>query len=230
MDKSDFSEVAMRRFQLFVKRFLDILISLVALILLSPVLFIISVLIKLTSKGPVFFLQERIGYQGRTFKIIKFRTMIVNAEHIGEGIRVSSEKDSRITRVGRFLRACSLDELPQLFNVVAGSMSICGPRPPVTYVPYQGYENYPDEAKKRFEMRPGITGLAQVKVRNSATWDERISIDIQYVEKFSLWLDFKVILLTVKRVLKPDSIYGTSIGQPADQARENADESTVNSR
>lgn len=220
----------MRTFQLFFKRFFDIVISLIALIILSPLFLIIAILIKLTSKGPVFFLQERIGFRGRVFKIIKFRTMIVNAEHIGDGIRVSSGKDSRITKVGGFLRATSIDELPQLFNVLAGSMSICGPRPPVTYVPYQGYENYPDEAKKRFEMRPGITGLAQATVRNSATWSERITIDLQYVKNFSLWLDIKVIALTVKRVLKSEAIYGASGEQSKGKVEEKVEEPTSSSR
>lgn len=220
----------MKIFQLFLKRTFDIMLSLAALIVLSPLFLIISILIKFTSEGPVFFLQERIGFRGRVFKIIKFRTMIVNAEHIGEGIRVSCENDTRITKVGRLLRATSLDELPQLLNVITGSMSICGPRPPVTYVPYQGYDNYPDETKMRFEMRPGITGLAQATVRNSATWSERIVIDIQYVKNFSLWLDIKVIALTVKRVLKRESIYGTSIGVSDDKSEEKTEELTVNSR
>lgn len=219
----------MRRFQLFLKRSFDIVLSLLALIILSPVFLIIAILIKLTTEGPVFFLQERIGLRGQVFKIIKFRTMIVNAEHIADGIRVRTENDSRITKIGRLLRATSLDELPQLINVVAGSMSICGPRPPVTYVPYQGYENYPEEAKKRFEMRPGITGLAQAKVRNSATWSDRISIDLQYVNNFSLWLDIKVIALTVKRVFTSESIYGTSDGRLDDKTEEKVEEFTTGS-
>ena len=210
----------MRKVQLFFKRTFDIVISFVALFFLSPLFIIIAILIKLTSEGPVFFLQERIGFKGEVFKIIKFRTMIVNAEHIGDGIRVRCENDSRITKVGRFLRATSLDELPQLLNIITGSMSICGPRPPVTYVPYQGYANYPDEMKKRFEMRPGITGLAQATVRNSATWSERISIDLQYVKNYSMWLDIKVMALTVKRVLKKESIYGTSVIVPDDKTEE----------
>lgn len=219
----------MRMFQMFLKRAFDIVVSLLALIVLSPLFLIIAILIRFASKGPVFFLQERIGFKGQVFKIIKFRTMIVNAEHIGDGIRVRTEKDSRITKVGRILRKTSLDELPQLLNVLTGSMSICGPRPPVTYVPYQGYDNYPDEMKKRFEMRPGITGLAQATVRNSATWNERISIDLQYVKNFSLLLDIKVIALTVKRVLKSESIYGTSIGMSEEEIEGNAEELTTNS-
>lgn len=217
----------MRKLQLFIKRMADIVLCSVALLVLLPVFLVIALAIKVSSKGPVFFLQERLGYKGKTFKIVKFRTMIVNAEHIGEGIRVSSERDPRITKVGRFLRATSLDELPQLLNVVVGSMSICGPRPPVTYVPYQGYDNYPDEAKKRFDMRPGITGLAQATVRNSATWSERIAIDLQYVKNFSLWLDIKVITLTIKRVLKSEAIYGTSGGTSNEKAAETVGEKTT---
>jgi len=204
----------MRAFQLFIKRTCDIVISFFALVILLPLFLVIAVFIKLTSPGPVFFLQERIGLHGKVFKIVKFRSMVMNAEHIGEGIRVSSEKDSRITTIGRFLRATSLDELPQLINVLGGTMSLCGPRPPVTYVPYKGYDNYPDGFKRRFDMRPGITGLAQATLRNSGTWDERIVIDLKYVQNFSLWLDIKVFLLTIKKVLKSDSIYGVSNRDP----------------
>lgn len=200
----------MKKIQLFVKRLFDIVVALVALLLLSPVLLIVALAIKLDSKGPVMFLQERLGYKGRTFKIIKFRTMMVNAEHIGEGLRVSSEKDPRITKVGRFLRATSLDELPQFLNILGGSMSLVGPRPPVTYHPYKGYEGYPEWAKKRFEMRPGVTGLVQATVRNSVVWDERIKIDNRYIDSFSLWNDFKIMLMTVKRVCGGKNVYGVS--------------------
>ena len=200
----------MRKFQLFVKRLFDIIVSFIAIVILSPVLLIVALAIKLDSKGPVMFLQERLGYKGKTFRIIKFRTMMVNAEHIGEGLRVSSDKDPRITKVGRFLRATSLDELPQFFNILGGSMSLVGPRPPVTYHPYKGYEGYPEWAKKRFEMRPGVTGLVQATVRNSVVWDERIKIDNQYIDSFSLWTDFKIMLMTVKRVFGGKDIYGVS--------------------
>ena len=198
----------MRGLQLFLKRVFDFAASLIALIILSPILFVIAVIIKLTSKGPVFFQQERLGRNGKTFKIIKFRTMILNAEHIGEGLRVSSEKDPRITAIGRVLRATSADELPNLLNVLIGDMSLVGPRPPVTYHPYQGYDNYPEWAKKRFEMRPGVTGLAQATVRNSASWDDRIEIDNKYVDGFSILMDIRVLFWTVKRVVKSDDIYG----------------------
>lgn len=189
-----------------IKRLLDFVISLLGIIILSPILIIIALLIRLTSKGPAFFLQERLGKNGKVFRIIKFRTMVVNAEHIGSGLKINSEEDNRITKVGKVLRKTSLDELPQLINVIKGDMSIVGPRPPVTYFPHE-YKDYTDEQKKRFEVRPGITGLAQVKVRNSATWDERINIDIEYVKKVTFIGDVKIILKTVGQVLKKENIY-----------------------
>lgn len=200
----------MRNINLFLKRCIDFLGSLIGLIILSPVFAIISVLIKLTSKGPVFFLQERLGKDGKVFKIIKFRTMVVNAEHMGDGLRVKEGTDPRITKIGRFLRKTSLDELPQLFNTLAGSMSLVGPRPPATYHPYNGYENYPIWAKKRFQMRPGVTGLAQATVRNSASWDERIRIDNEYIDKFNVLFDIKILFMTVACVLRSSDIYAPS--------------------
>ncbi len=199
----------MRKLNLFLKRLFDILGSLIGLIILSPLFVVISILIKATSNGPVFFMQERLGKGGKTFNIVKFRTMVVNAEKIGDGIKIKSENDDRITKTGRFLRATSLDELPQLWNVLKGDMSLVGPRPPVPYHPYNGYENYPEWAKKRFLMRPGITGLAQVTVRNAASWDERIHIDNNYIDKFNLCLDIRILFKTVMKIFKKENIYLT---------------------
>lgn len=192
---------------MFIKRCIDFFGSLFGIILILPLLIIIALAIKFTSKGPAFFRQERLGKKGKVFKILKFRTMVVNAEKIGDGLKVKSENDNRITKVGKFLRATSLDELPQLLNVLVGDMSMVGPRPPVTYFPYDGYDSYPDWAKKRFEMRPGVTGLTQVTVRNAVPWDERILIDNQYIDKFNVWEDIKILFNTFQKLFKSQDIY-----------------------
>ncbi|NMB43784.1 MAG: sugar transferase [Clostridiales bacterium] len=197
----------MRELNLFIKRLIDLFGSLIGSIIISPILIIIALLIKLTSKGPVFFKQERLGKEGKIFKILKFRTMVVNAEKIGDGLSVKSENDNRITKIGKLLRATSLDELPQLFNVILGQMSLVGPRPPVTYFPYDGYNNYPEWAKKRFTMRPGVTGLTQVTVRNSVSWDERIKVDNEYIDSFNVWFDIKLLFRTLGRIFKSENIY-----------------------
>lgn len=196
----------MRVFNLFVKRLIDLLGSLIGMVIVFPIFIIIALSVKLTSKGPIFFKQERLGKNGRVFKIIKFRTMVVNAEKMGDGLKVKNESDNRITKVGKFLRATSLDELPQLWNVLVGDMSLVGPRPPVPYHPYK-YEEYNDSQRKRFEMRPGITGLTQVTVRNSVNWDERIRIDVEYIERFNLWLDIMILAKTLMKVFLHENIY-----------------------
>lgn len=198
----------MKKINLFIKRMIDFWGSLIGGIIISPILILISITIKLTSKGPIFFKQERLGKDGKVFKIWKFRTMVVGAENIGDGLFVTSEKDNRITEVGKVLRATSLDELPQLWNVIVGDMSLVGPRPPVTYFPYEGYSEYPKWAKQRFAMRPGVTGLAQVTVRNSVNWDEKIIIDNKYIEQFDIWVDIKILFKTMKKVFSRESIYG----------------------
>ncbi len=196
----------MRTMNLAAKRILDFLLTLAGTIIISPILLMIAVLIKCSSKGPVLFRQERLGYHGRTFKILKFRTMVVNAEHMGTGVVIHEKDDPRVTKIGRFLRSTSLDELPQVFNVLKGDMSLVGPRPPVTYHPYDGYKNYPEWAKKRFEMRPGMTGLVQTTIRSDAPWDDRMKIDCEYVDKFSVAFDTKILLDTIKTVVKGEAI------------------------
>jgi len=190
----------------FFKRLIDFILSLIALIVLSPILLIVALLIKIDSKGPVFFLQERLGKNQKVFRIIKFRTMIVNAEHIGDGLKVKEGTDPRITKIGKFLRRTSLDELPQLINIVKGDMSIIGPRPPVTYHPYK-IGQYDERKKHRFDVKPGLTGLAQSKIRNSGTWDERIEFDLQYVKNVSFLFDIKIIIDTIKILFNKDVIY-----------------------
>lgn len=200
-------KLSMEKIQKIVKRIFDIIFSLIFLIILSPIMLLIALIIKTTSQGPVLFKQKRIGKDGHIFEIFKFRTMVLNAENIGEGLSLKSEKDKRITRVGSLLRKTSLDEIPQLFNIILGQMSIVGPRPPVTYHPYKGIDGYPEWAKKRFTIRPGITGLAQVKVRNSVSWDERIKYDIMYIDNFNIILDLIIIFKTFLRVIRTEDIY-----------------------
>lgn len=191
---------------LIIKRLIDFFGSLVGIILLTPFFILIMLLIKITSKGPAFFKQERLGKNGEIFKIIKFRTMIINAESTGDGLFVKTEQDNRITKIGKILRATSLDELPQLWNVLIGDMSLVGPRPPVPYHPYK-YNEYNDFQKKRFEMKPGMTGLTQVTVRNSVPWSDRIPVDVKYVENFNIDLDMKILFKTVQKIFIKESIY-----------------------
>ncbi len=188
--------------QHYIKRIIDVFLSLNLLLLLLPLFVLIALAIKLSDPGPVFFRQERAGLKGQTFKIFKFRTMVVDAEKKGAGVFVE-EKDPRITRVGKLLRHTSLDELPQLINIFKGEMSLVGPRPTL---PYQ-VENYDERQMKRLEVKPGVTGWAQVNGRSALTWPERIELDLWYLEKWSLWLDFKIILLTFKVILSKSNLY-----------------------
>lgn len=188
-----------------VKRGLDVLGALFLSLLLLPLLLLLALCVRLDSKGPVLFLQPRLGRGGGVFTIYKFRTMVEGAEQMGRGIRVQ-EDDVRITRLGNFLRRSSLDELPQLLNILRGEMSFVGPRPPVPYHP-RPYCAYTEEEKKRFTVRPGITGLAQVELRNGGDWDQRIAMDRIYVEKMSLFLDLRILLRTFRAVLSTRNIY-----------------------
>lgn len=202
----------MRNFQLIIKRLFDIVLSLLLILVLIavPVLIVVPIIIKLSSKGPAVFVQERMGKDQKVFNIYKFRTMRLPPEGTysvdgklykpnGELLEPSS---TRITKVGAVFRKTSLDELMQLFNILNGTMSFVGPRPTL---PYQA-ENYTDEQKRRFEMRPGVTGWAQVNGRNNLTWTEKLQYDIEYVDNFSLWMDIKILFKTVAVVLKRDQI------------------------
>ena len=182
------------------KRFCDFTVSLVALIVLSPLFAVVAIAIKLDSKGPVIFKQERLGFGGNVFLIYKFRSMCVGAEQTGTG-QYSFEGDPRVTKVGRFLRATSIDELPQLVNVLKGEMSIVGFRPPLTYHPWP-IEEYTKYQKRMFLVQPGITGWAQVNGRKEVEWHERIRLNVYYVENMSLFLDIKIVFMTFINVLK----------------------------
>ena len=183
----------------FFKRFLDILLSFVGLLIALVPMLIIALAIKIDSRGPVIFKQERIGKNGKVFRILKFRSMCVGAERTGSGV-YSGKGDARVTRVGRILRATSLDEIPQLLSVLKGDMSFIGPRPPLTYHPWD-WDTYTEEQKRMFEVRPGITGWAQVNGRKAVEWNRRIELNVWYVDHVSLWLDIKILFMTVWKVL-----------------------------
>lgn len=189
----------MRGFYRAVKRFLDVTASFLGLVLLSPLLLAVSILIKIDSRGPVIFRQKRIGRNGKVFEIYKFRSMCVGAEKTGSGV-YSGKGDARVTKIGKILRATSIDELPQLLNILKGEMSFVGPRPPLTYHPWK-YEEYTDFQKRMFEVRPGITGWAQVNGRKDVEWHKRIELNVWYVDHMSLLLDIKIMFMTAFKVL-----------------------------
>ena len=210
------------RWQLFnfrIKRLIDVVGATICIIALFPLLFLIVLAIKVNSPGPTLFIQQRVGLRGKLFTFLKFRTMAENCDDsvhreyvtklIKGKIQDKSQRekplfklddDSRVTKFGRFLRAWSLDELPQLVNVLKGDMSLVGPRPPI---PYE-VENYGAWHLHRIEMKPGITGLWQVKGRSRTTFDEMVLLDIRYIRNWSLWLDFKILLQTFKAIMSRD--------------------------
>lgn len=191
-----------------IKRLIDFLVSLVVLIVLSPVFLIVGVLVKFTSEGPVFFRQTRVGLNKRMFKMYKFRTMVVDAEKLQDRLLSMNEmtgpvfkikQDPRVTPLGRILRSTSIDELPQLFNVLKGEMSLVGPRA-MSLRDYQLFDT--DSHRRRFSVKPGMTCLWQVAGRNSIPFDQWMELDLQYIDKWSLWLDLKILAQTVPAVLR----------------------------
>ena len=179
------------------RRLVDVIVSGIAGVLLAPVMAVVAVLVRLKMGSPVLFLQRRSGLHGREFTIYKFRTMRAEA--------FSGEPDAvRDTSLGRTLRATSLDELPQLLNVIKGDMSLIGPRPTLP----EQVVHYSERQRGRLAVRPGITGWAQVKVRNAASWPERIELDLEYIEKRSLALDLRIVGLTLLRLVRPSGLYG----------------------
>ena len=186
-------------YKFFIKRFFDVFISLFGIIVLSPLFLITALVIKIDSKGPIIFKQNRLGKEGKVFKIYKFRSMCTGAEKIGSGV-YSGKNDNRVTRVGKVIRATSIDELPQLINILKGEMSLIGPRPALTYHPWT-FDQYSDEQKKMFNVRPGVTGWAQVNGRKEVEWNRRIELNVYYVENLSFLLDLKIFLLTIIKVI-----------------------------
>ncbi|EJV85865.1 sugar transferase [Bacillus thuringiensis] len=182
----------------FIKRPMDFILSLIAIIMLSPVFLIVAFLVKTRLGSPVLFKQERPGLNGTIFKMYKFRTMTDEKNENGELLPDSI----RLTKFGKFLRSTSLDELPGLFNIFKGDMSIIGPRPLlVQYLPL-----YNEHQKRRHEVRPGLSGLAQVNGRNAISWEEKFNYDVEYVENINFIMDWKIILLTIKKVFIREGI------------------------
>jgi lipopolysaccharide/colanic/teichoic acid biosynthesis glycosyltransferase len=205
---------SMYKLNLVIKRLFDIVSSGIAIIVLTPLWIGVSIAIKKDSKGPILFRQERRTKDGQVFQMLKFRSMVVNAEQMGAGL-FNYEDDPRVTKVGRKLRDSSIDELPQLFNIFRGELSVVGPRPCVTYELGE-FETLNKKYKKRFQVKAGLTGLAQVKGRNDISWDEKVNYDNQYVDtfkKYGVLTDVKILIESVFKVLKKESIYESKIDE-----------------
>lgn len=208
----DKNRVQSRYSYIFTKRILDIFFSLLGLIVLAPLFLIISIWIKLYDNGPVFYVQERVGLNGKKFKIYKFRSMYVNADLLLEKLKQKNEvqgpmfkikHDPRVTSVGKFIRRTSIDELPQLVNVLKGDMSLVGPRPPLPSEVAQ-YSKYD---LQRLWVIPGCTGLWQATERNNVGFDEMVNLDLEYIEKSNIFFDAKIVLMTIFVMINPNSAY-----------------------
>lgn len=182
-----------------IKRIIDIIIALLVLIVGAIPMLIIALIIRIDSHGPAIFKQDRLGRGGKVFKFYKFRSMRLNAEHTGSGV-YSGKGDPRVTKIGKILRATSLDELPQFINILKGEMSLIGPRPPLTYHPWP-IEEYTKEQLRMFEVRPGMTGWAQVNGRKDVEWNRRIELNVWYVDHVSFGLDVKIFFMTIFKIV-----------------------------
>lgn len=211
----------------FFKRLFDIIISLIALPFVLLVVVIFAPIIYFTDKGPVFYNAPRLGRKGKVFKMYKLRSMKVNSPNLrnADGSTYNGENDPRVTKIGRFMRKTSIDELPQFFNVLKGDMSFIGPRAHLT-TNYKGYDLLDEPRKRRLDVRPGITGYSQAYFRNAATSEQKMANDVYYVDNISLWLDIKILFKTVISVLKRENIYVTEAstnGIPPTEAAKTAE-------
>lgn len=195
-------------YKAFGKRLIDFIISLIGLPFFGILFIIFAPIIWLTDKGPIFYNAERLGYNGKVYKMFKFRSMRVNAPDIRnkDGSTYNGDDDPRVTKIGRIMRKTSVDETPQILNVLKGDMSIIGPRPFVI-THYEGYDKLDEKRKKRLEVRPGITGYSQAYFRNSITQDQKIDNDCYYADHVSFWFDIKIFFQTIKSVLMHENIY-----------------------
>lgn len=202
----------MRIVNLAFKRLFDIFSTFLVIVLLILLWIVVPIAIKCDSKGPVFFRQERRTKGGKVFKMLKFRSMVVNAENTGTGL-FNYENDPRVTKVGKFLRKTSIDELPQLFNIFVGQMSVVGPRPCVKYE-LGDFDTLNKKYKKRFQMKAGLTGLAQTKGRNDIEWDKKVELDNEYIDKFKkygVFFDIKILFDSIFKVFKKENIYENKV-------------------
>lgn len=204
----------MKEFNISLKRLFDIVSSGIVIILLAPVWIGTAIAIKEDSKGPILFKQERRTKDGKVFKMFKFRSMVIDAEKMGTGL-FNYENDPRVTKVGRKLRDSSIDELPQLLNIFMGDMSVVGPRPCVTYE-LGDFDTLNKKYKKRFQVKAGLTGLAQVKGRNDISWDDKVTYDNEYVDLFGKWgilIDIKILFETIIKVFHREDIYENKVDE-----------------
>lgn len=204
---------------LFMKRLFDVVSSAFAIVILSPLLLLLALAVRIDSPGPILFRQKRLTKDGREFKMYKFRSMVVNAEKMGTGL-FNYENDPRVTKVGRFLRNSSADELPQLFNILKGDMAVIGPRPCVTYE-LGDFATLNRRYKKRFSVKAGLSGLAQVKGRNDISWDEKVGYDNEYVDlfqKYGVLVDLWLVAATIGKAFRHEDIYEKKADETMDDA------------
>ena len=196
----------------YIKIVIDWILALIGVVFFCWLFLILAIAVKIDDPaGPVIFRQERLGKKGKIYQMYKFRSMRVGAEHMGSGV-YSDDRDPRITRVGRFLRKTSLDEIPQLFNILKGDMSLIGFRSPLTYHPWR-WEEYTEEQRRMFKVRPGITGWAQVNGRRTVEWNHRIEMNVWYAEHVSFLLDLRILFMTVFKVLRNED--NENVGETA---------------